>query len=71
LVLTSPRRGSNGPDSIKRLVTSSPLTDPVNTLRVCSVFLLLSDGDLRNAGVVRDDTPWWEGRDGGSFCMAP
>ena len=31
---------SNGPDSINRLVTSSPLTDPVNTVQVCSCCCL-------------------------------
>ena len=41
---------SNGPDSINRLVMSSPLTDPVD--HCSSVFLLLSDGELRNSGVV-------------------
>jgi hypothetical protein len=31
---------SNGLDSINRLVTSIPLTDPVNTVRVCSCCYL-------------------------------
>ena len=32
------------------------------------MFLLLSDGDPWNSSVVRNDTTWWEGRDGGSAC---
>jgi len=45
--------------------------DPIRSIGWSRVFLLLSDGDPRNSGVVRNDTPWWEARDGGSFCMAP
>jgi hypothetical protein len=44
--------------------------DPIRSID-WSRQALLSDGDPLNSGVVRNDTPWWEERDGGSFCMAP
>jgi hypothetical protein len=69
LALTSPRREVEW----TRFDQSAGHVKPFNwsCYHCSSVFLLLSDGELRNSGVVRDDTPWWEGRDCGPSCMAP
>jgi hypothetical protein len=42
----------NGPESINRLVTSSPLTDPVKTARVCSCCYLTENLGIQVSSVM-------------------